>query len=100
MELHFFVNRKREKIFLARQISARQRGAVMAFIPVFLQCLYCTYKIILIISKIKFPYPLYRKTLLYVIKTIQIPTPVNKNKQEKHKIYTEATQTAPWYSML
>ena len=33
MELHLFVNQERENIFLARQISARQRGVVMAFIP-------------------------------------------------------------------
>ena len=33
MELHLFVNRERENLFLARQILARQRGAVMAFIP-------------------------------------------------------------------
>ena len=33
MELHFFVLRERKNIFLARQISTRQRGAVMAFIP-------------------------------------------------------------------
>ena len=33
MELHIFVNRERENLFLARQISARQRGPVMAFIP-------------------------------------------------------------------
>ena len=33
MELHLFVNRERENLFLARQISTRQRGAVMAFIP-------------------------------------------------------------------
>ena len=33
MELHLFVNRERENLFLARQISERQRGAVMAFIP-------------------------------------------------------------------
>ena len=33
MELHLLVLRERKNIFLARQISARQRGAVMAFIP-------------------------------------------------------------------
>ena len=33
MELHLFVLRDRKTIFLVRQISARQRGAVMAFIP-------------------------------------------------------------------
>ena len=33
MELHLFVNPGREKLFLARQISARQRSAVMSFIP-------------------------------------------------------------------
>ena len=33
MELHLFVNRERENLFVAWQISARQRGAVMAFIP-------------------------------------------------------------------
>ena len=33
MELRLFVNRERENLFLARQISARQRGTVMASIP-------------------------------------------------------------------
>ena len=33
MELHLFVSRERENLFLARRISARQRGVVMAFIP-------------------------------------------------------------------
>ena len=33
MELHLFVNRERENLFVARQISARQRGAALAFIP-------------------------------------------------------------------
>ena len=33
MELHLFVLKERKNIFLARQISAQQRGAVMAFIP-------------------------------------------------------------------
>ena len=33
MELHLLVLRERNNIFLARQILARQRGAVMAFIP-------------------------------------------------------------------
>ena len=33
MELHIFVVPKQKNIFLARQVSARQRGAVMAFIP-------------------------------------------------------------------
>ena len=33
MELHLLVLRERKNIFLARQISVRQRGAVMAFIP-------------------------------------------------------------------
>ena len=33
MELHLFVLKERKNIFLARQISERQRGAVMAFIP-------------------------------------------------------------------
>ena len=33
MELHLFVIWEREKLFLVCQISARQRGAVMAFIP-------------------------------------------------------------------
>ena len=33
MELHLFVLKDRKNIFLARQISVRQRGAVMAFIP-------------------------------------------------------------------
>ena len=32
IELQLFVLKERKKIFLARQISARQRGAVMAFI--------------------------------------------------------------------
>ena len=33
MDMHLFVNRERKNIFLARQISAQQRGVVMAFIP-------------------------------------------------------------------
>ena len=33
MELHLFVLQERKNIFLARQISEQQRGAVMAFIP-------------------------------------------------------------------
>ena len=33
MELHLFVLKERKNIFLARQILAQQRGAVMAFIP-------------------------------------------------------------------
>ena len=33
MELHLFVSRERENLFLARRISAQQRGVVMAFIP-------------------------------------------------------------------
>ena len=33
MELHLLVLRERKNIFLARQISARQHGTVMAFIP-------------------------------------------------------------------
>ena len=33
MEFHLFVNRERENLFQARQILARQRGAVMACIP-------------------------------------------------------------------
>ena len=33
MELHFLVLRERKNIILARRISMRQRGAVMAFIP-------------------------------------------------------------------
>ena len=33
MELHLFVLQERKNIFLARQISGQQRGAVMAFIP-------------------------------------------------------------------
>ena len=33
MDLHLFVNRERENLFLALQILARPRSAVMAFIP-------------------------------------------------------------------
>ena len=33
MELHLLVLRERKNIFLALQILARERGAVMAFIP-------------------------------------------------------------------
>ena len=33
MELHLLVLQERKNIFLARQISERQRGMVMAFIP-------------------------------------------------------------------
>ena len=33
MELHLSVLKERKNIFPARLISARQRGAVMAFIP-------------------------------------------------------------------
>ena len=33
MELHLLVLWERKNIFLARQIPARQRGTVMAFIP-------------------------------------------------------------------